>query len=154
VGHPIAPMGLLSLYQLPPASRQTANQSFHTPLILTSLNATKSWPTKSWNAYVRDDLVAIGHAYDWWRRCKDRERWKTTIQVLLNVPSPYDWKTCKNNNSKNARLEHHRTNWTTESVSTAASLKINCHAMLSHTLDSEPTECKIQCLKCPRACTC
>jgi len=37
-------------------------------------------------------FVAIGHAYDWWRKCKDREQWKTTFQVLLNVPSPYAWK--------------------------------------------------------------
>ena len=24
-------------------------------------------PLKSWNEYMRDDLAAIGHAYDWWR---------------------------------------------------------------------------------------
>ena len=43
---------------------------------------------KSWNEYVREDLAAIGHAYDWWEKCKDREQWKTMIQVLLDVPSP------------------------------------------------------------------
>ena len=37
---------------------------------------------------VRDDLDAIGHAYDWWRKCKNREDWRATIQVLLDVPSP------------------------------------------------------------------
>jgi len=34
--------------------------------------------------YVRDDLVAIGHAYDWWRKCKEWEQWKTIIQMVLN----------------------------------------------------------------------
>jgi len=48
----------------------------------------------SWNEDLRDDRVAIEHAYDWWRKCKDREQWKTIIQVLLNVPCPWDWKTC------------------------------------------------------------
>ena len=43
---------------------------------------------KRWNEYVREDLAAIGHAYDWWRKRKDREQWKTIIQVLLNVPRP------------------------------------------------------------------
>ena len=33
-------------------------------------------------------VAAIGHAYDWWKKCKDREQWKTIIQVLLDVPSP------------------------------------------------------------------
>ena len=45
-------------------------------------------PLKSWNDYVRDDFDAIGHAYDWWRKCKNREDWKAIIQVLLDVPSP------------------------------------------------------------------
>ena len=36
---------------------------------------------------VRDDLNAIGRAYDWWRKCKNREDWRAIIQVLLNVPS-------------------------------------------------------------------
>ena len=45
-------------------------------------------PLKSWNECVRDDLAAIGHAYDLWKKCKDREPWKTIIQVLLDVPSP------------------------------------------------------------------
>ena len=40
-------------------------------------------PTKSWNDYVRDDLDAIGLKCDWWRKCKDREYWKTSIEVLL-----------------------------------------------------------------------
>jgi len=52
---------------------------------------------KSWNEYVRDDLAAIGHAYDWWRKCKDREQWKTIAQGLLDVPSPQDWKRCNKN---------------------------------------------------------
>ena len=56
---------------------------------------------KSWNEYVREDLAAIGHAYDWWEKCKDREQWKTIIQVLLNVPSLQDWKTRSNNISNN-----------------------------------------------------
>jgi len=45
---------------------------------------------KSWNEYVRENVPAIGHAYDhdWWKKCKDREQWKTIIQVLLDVPSP------------------------------------------------------------------
>ena len=28
-------------------------------------------------------LAAVGHAYDWWTKCKDREEWKTIIQVSL-----------------------------------------------------------------------
>ncbi len=40
--------------------------------------------------YVSDDLDAIGHAYDWWRKCKNREDWIAVIQVLLDVPSPKD----------------------------------------------------------------
>jgi len=35
--------------------------------------------------HVIDDFVAIGHAYDWWRKCKDRGQWKTMIQVLYLV---------------------------------------------------------------------
>ena len=31
----------------------------------------------------RDDIVAIGHAYDWYRKRKDRKQRKTTLQVLL-----------------------------------------------------------------------
>ena len=38
---------------------------------------------KSWDDCVRDDLDAIGLKYDWWRKCKDREYWKTSIEVLL-----------------------------------------------------------------------
>ncbi len=45
-------------------------------------------PLKSWNDYVRDDLDAIGHPYDWWRKCKNREDWRAITQVLLDVPSP------------------------------------------------------------------
>ena len=41
------------------------------------------------NDCVRDDLDAIGHAYDWWRMCKNREDWRIIIQVLLDIPSPY-----------------------------------------------------------------
>ncbi len=36
----------------------------------------------------REDLDAIGHPYDWWRNCKNREDWRAIIQVLLDVPSP------------------------------------------------------------------
>ena len=39
-------------------------------------------------ATVREDLDAIGHAYDWWKKCNDREEWRSIIQVLLDVPSP------------------------------------------------------------------
>ena len=28
---------------------------------------------KSWNDHVREDLKAVGHAYDWWKKCKNRE---------------------------------------------------------------------------------
>jgi len=39
---------------------------------------------------VRDDLAAIGHAYDWWRNYKDREQWKKKYRCcstyLVNVP--------------------------------------------------------------------
>lgn len=41
-----------------------------------------------WNDYVREDVFAIGHAYDLWKKCKDRKEWKTLIQVLLDKPSP------------------------------------------------------------------
>ena len=44
--------------------------------------------TKTWNDYVRENLYATGHAYDWWKKCKDREEWKSVIQVVLGVPSP------------------------------------------------------------------
>jgi hypothetical protein len=43
---------------------------------------------KSWNDHVREDLDAVGHASDWWKRCKNREKWKSKIQVLLDMPSP------------------------------------------------------------------
>ena len=45
-------------------------------------------PLKSWNEYVRDDLDAVGHPYDWWRKCKNREDWRAIIKVLLDVPGP------------------------------------------------------------------
>ena len=45
-------------------------------------------PLKSMNDYVIDDLDAIGHPYDWWRKCKNREDWRAITQVLLDVPSP------------------------------------------------------------------
>ena len=64
-------------------------------------NGARGRPLKNWNDYVREDLDAIGHAYDWWKKCKDREEWRNIIQVLLDVPRPYDWKTCNNNNYNN-----------------------------------------------------
>ena len=51
-------------------------------------NGARGRPLKKWNDYVREDLDAIGHAYDWWKKCKDREEWRNIIQVLLDVPSP------------------------------------------------------------------
>ncbi len=32
---------------------------------------------------MRDDLDSVGHAYDWWRKCKHREDWRAISQVLL-----------------------------------------------------------------------
>jgi hypothetical protein len=28
--------------------------------------------------YVRDDLSLVGMRYDWWRKCQNRNGWKTT----------------------------------------------------------------------------
>ena len=52
---------------------------------------------KSWIDYAKENIDAIGHAYDWWKTCKDREDSKEIIHVLLNVRSPQDRKTCNNN---------------------------------------------------------
>ena len=51
---------------------------------------------RSWNDHVREGLEAIGPANDWWKKYKNREEWKSVIQVLLDVPSPQDWKICNN----------------------------------------------------------
>ena len=55
-------------------------------------------PLKSWHGHATENSDAIGHAYDWWKTCKDREDSKEIIHVLVNVPSPQDRKTCNNNN--------------------------------------------------------
>ncbi len=49
---------------------------------------TRGRPIKSWNDYVREDLDTIGMPYNWWRKCKNREDWRSAIKVLLDVPSP------------------------------------------------------------------
>jgi hypothetical protein len=35
--------------------------------------------------------VAVGHAYDWWKKCKCWEEWKSTVQALLDISNPLDW---------------------------------------------------------------
>ena len=44
---------------------------------------------KVWNECVRKDLYSIRLHLDWWRKCKDRNGWRTAIsKVLQNAPSP------------------------------------------------------------------
>ena len=45
----------------------------------TAGNGGRGRPLKNWNDYVREDLDAIGHAYDWWKKCKDRDEWRNII---------------------------------------------------------------------------
>ena len=56
--------------------------------ITTTGSGTRGRPMKSWNDYVRDDLVALGHAYDWWRKCKDREQMENKISGVAHIRSP------------------------------------------------------------------
>ena len=41
-------------------------------------------PIKSWLDYVRADLARLQIAFSWFKMSQDREKWRNTIQTLLD----------------------------------------------------------------------